>query len=109
MDISSLAQYLPTTVYGLAAVLIIVAGYGLRDMNKAHKEQSGRLIELLERKDDNYSSFVNSENHQKTEMIAKSVAAIVQSTEVMKSVQASIESNTDTVKELLTAALRDKS
>lgn len=105
MDYSALMQYLPTTVYGLAGVLVIVAGYSLRDMNKSHKEQNAKLIELLEKKDDNYSNFVNSENHQKTEMIEKSTAAIVQSTEVMKSIQNSIESHTDTTKELVGAIL----
>lgn len=108
MDLTSLGQYLPTTIYGLAGILIIVAGYSLRDMNKSHKEQNARLIELLEKKDQNYSDFVKSENHQKTEMIEKSTAAIVQSTEVMKSVQFSIESNTDTTKELLSAYLSKK-
>jgi cbb3-type cytochrome oxidase subunit 3 len=53
MDFTKLAE--PTTVIGLAALAIFSIVYVILQFNKSHKASMARFMELLEKKDENYS------------------------------------------------------
>lgn len=90
----------PTTVIGLAAVAIGAIVYVILQFDKSHKKAMGEFIDMLKNKDENYTSFVNSNNHKMTEQVTASTEALVSVTKAIEESTRSMEHHNEVLKEL---------
>jgi hypothetical protein len=74
----------PATVIGLASVAIGAIVYVILQFDKSHKSAMNTFIELIEKKDTNYTTFVNENNHKMTDQVKESTQTLV---EVTKAIQ----------------------
>lgn len=97
MDLSQNLSTIPTTFYGVIGAFIIVVGYCFLQIMKSHRDQVKEMMENMREKDEHYTSFVQENNHQKTEIFDKMLIAYQDNTKKNAEFTSAIQEHTRTL------------
>jgi predicted transcriptional regulator len=97
MELESLKQFQDLGV-GITAVLGVC--YILYFFIKTHKEELDNSRKEREASHSTYMSYIETNNHQKTELISKHTEAMVETRNAIGDFRESVAANTETIREL---------